>query len=418
LLSAIANQPLESTISLQHATKKTTTMMCVCTESHDELRDVVHQLKKSVEATGQMTMTIKEGKQPSTKADIKNDARDADDSALCVLYISYSADSEPLIAWRLYDVLDGTMIGGKKCLMQNADSAKEQIAHWLWNTLFNYEGPFGSYLAYIAIDESKYHNKYSLRYCWWDGSGDHTVLLSTPHPIVCPVWNASLEAPGIVYSECTPSNVRLMMINLQGQRRTVIDQPGTFAGVSYAPKGEFVAYCRSGDIWKFKFDSKLMKSIHTMLVHEDKPVGCPQITKEGDILYCCKGKIKKYHMLDDWTEILTEDGYCVGPSYSPMQDTVVFSKKIKGFLQLCTLSLTTGKCIQLTTDDGNKTDPVWSPCGTMLAFVHHKQHGTELVILNTLTTKRVLIPTGVSKICCPSWSTYRGLSQDCLNKMT
>ncbi len=406
MLCANDENPIESTISSQHAAKKIISMTCVCTDDNQLVVDLMQQLKMGVEITGQMTLHIKQGKQPSTKSDIKTDA----DDALCVLYISSTNDENPMVAWRLYDALDGTLLGGKKCALHTDGSTKEQIALWLWKQLFNYDGPFGSYIAYIAIDDTSFHNKYSLKYCFWNGSGEHHSLISTAQPIVCPAWNASQEAPGLVFSECTAHNVRLMMINLLGHQRIIIDKPGTFAGVSYAPRGEFIAYCRSGDIWHFKFDSKQMKSIHTMLVHEPVPTGCPQVTKDGNIIYCCKGKIKKYHVHDDWTEIITDDGYCVGPSYSVNEDSLVFSKRIKGTLQLVKLNLGDGKSKQLTTDDGNKMDPVWSPCGTMVAFIHQKNGIHELVILNVLTGKRLVIDTGSYKVCCPAWSTYRSVS--------
>lgn len=366
-------------------------------------------LKRCLEYGGKFALTIKQlNAVPSKKSAIQKLFKKNYD---CALFITFDGPSKS-IEWRLYDTHPGTMIRGKRHQPKGNDmrSAAYAIATVIMYELTAEHPPFLTKIAYRKRDNKR-------KICMlcitdFDGTSEE-VLFHSRRMIVAPAWNKDPYYPSVLFSEFTPSNVRLMACDMKGRKQIVLDVDGTTVGVSYAPWSDEVVYCRSGAIWRYHYDQKHKKGIHKIVIRESSPCVSPTLLNSGDIIYCCRGKIKHYHSKTGKQTILDSKGYSVGPAYSSQAQKVIYSKRIGKYMQLFLHDIRSGKDLPLTFESNivnnkdyrsEKTDACWSPCGSYCAFCWKRDGVSRIALINVMTGQYQFITEGKDHCSYPAWS--------------
>jgi Tol biopolymer transport system component len=211
------------------------------------------------------------------------------------------------------------------------------------------------------------------------------------------------QNPLIIYSEFTADNVRLMATDFHHKHFKLLDREGTYVGACWSSHGKEMIYGGSGKIWHCMYDAGQKKWISRVLFYEKEPCSSPCLINNL-VVYCCGGKIKLYNPLKKTTEIITPEGYCVAPACCEVNQKIIYSRKIQGYMQLFIYDFKSKKHQQLTFDKAHKTDATWSPCGTFLACCYDQDKAVSIAIINVITGKISLI-TAPDKYCgYPSWS--------------
>lgn len=360
-------------------------------------KSFVSDLKRCLEFGDMFAVTSKPLKKaPSKKSSVQRLFKNEYD---CALFVETSTHNDT-VEWRLYDTLTGEMIAGKRAACGKTLDAYKIAS----DIIFTLTGDTTSFLSAIAYRKRDFKKKRCyLCYADFDGENVKTVFESS-RIIVAPEWNNVVGKPCLFYSEFTPSNVRLMMSDLVGNRYSILDVDGTSVGVSYSPESHEVVYCRSGNLWLYTLNKKKNKGIHKLIVRESSVCASPILLQNGDIIYCCRGKIKYFDRKSGKRKIITQDGYCVGPAYSQESRALLYSRRVNGIMQLYRYDFDSDHHIQLTDDIGDKKDACWSPCGKFCLFCwDHK--GANRIALLSLKTKRYNFITLESEHCSyPTWS--------------
>ncbi|HVX00049.1 MAG TPA: hypothetical protein VHA52_06420, partial [Candidatus Babeliaceae bacterium] len=298
------------------------------------------------------------------------------------------------------------MIKGKKCFKGEGSMASwaERVAQGIWQELMGDNGSFGSRLGYIKkITDRANQQRSEIWIC--DPLGiEHERLVAQGKIYVAPYWISNQ----ILFSEFTQSNVRLMSYSLKTRKlKPLWNLSGTVAGVCCNKQGKECLYGRSGGIWHYIFDDTAKQGKHKLLIKEQGICSSPCWLPNGEIVYGCQGVIKIYKPKDNNAyRRLTDDGYCVGPNYSEIAHSVVYSKEVKGIMQLFCYSFDTQKHEQVTFDAGNKIDPCWSPCGQYIAYCYRFEKSSSIVTIH-IGTKKSHTLTQTDDYCSyPAWSSY------------
>jgi TolB protein len=401
---------IESKTKKDKAIKQIPFYMGIVDSDFEKLFPLVEMVKKDLEYSGQCTVVVESCALPTSKDDIKAFSKKGYTLA-CFAGLSPEATA---LEWRLYDTHEAQMIKGKKTGIKkesHADTA-HMVASDLWNELMGNEGPFSTRLCYIKkVAQGRRKSLSQLCIADYDGSNEK-IIYSSSRICIAPYWGNDQTFPFIIFSEFTRSNVRLLIHSLAGRHNTALDFEGTLVGVSFATNSSDIIYCRSGEIWQYHYDPEAKRGIHNRVIKEKSPCAGPSLLPDGDIIYCCQGKIKKYDAKEGKSHILIEDGYSVGPSYHAKSNKIVYSRRITGVMQIFIFDCASKKSEQITFDYSDKTDPCWSACGTYVAFCEEKGLKNQIVSLNSKTGKRYAL-TQIDKNCrYPAWSPHFSVLPD------
>ena len=319
------------------------------------------------------------------------------------LYVTFEDLHKP-IEWRLYETKSGEMVSGKRlAALAYVKDAAYGIAYRVIEELMAQKMPFLTKIAFIEND--KKNKKNYVMVVDFDGASPQ-VLFSSRRILLVPTWSPKISNPYLVLSEFTPTNVRLVAIDMEGRKYVVFDQPGTMVGISYRSDGKEVVYCRSGSIWHYVYDENIHKGVHHRVFEALAVSASPSVLANGDIVYCSGGKIWYYVAATGKRVALVSGGYNVAPAYSTAANQIIYSSRVKGVMQLFVYDLQHKTTKQLTSGKGDKTDPCWSPCGVYAAFCFEKGSESRIAIINK-NTKEYWFITAPDRYCrCPSWSSY------------
>jgi TolB protein len=371
-------------------------------KDYDALLPFISTVKSDIERSGQFKVTTESRDLPKSKQEISDLAQ----KGFTLAFFANLDEETSSIEWRLYDTPEAQMIKGRKSSKKSTSTldTAHMLSRDLWNELMGSEGPFASKICYIKkIRQSRHKSTSELCVCDYDGRHEK-ALFRSPRISIAPCWSLDQLHPFIVFSEFTNCNVRLVSVDLHGKRHVVLDHDGTMAGVSFSALSQDIVYGRSGGIWLYHFDKVENKGIHTLVIKEKDACACPTLLGNGDIIYCCQGKIKKYIFASQGREMIIGEGYCVGPAYHETSGKLAYSRRIKGVMQLFIYDMMHKSSQQLTYDRGDKIDSCWSPCGTWLAYCEETGSKSRIWTINVKTGKKYQISPEGSYCCCPAWS--------------
>ncbi len=379
-----------------------------------ELADLAQLLGHNLQRSGQFKVTVKGFDVPTTQSEL-NKLLDKS----FPLEIFLSRDGTTHFSWRLYDVHDGRLIKGMKYAKRGRfmHGYADNIADELWPVLTKQAGSFSTKIGYVKRKQSA-SKRQRLVVCVVNSDGSNEQeLIKKLGTYVSLYWHHDKGNPCLFCSEFTRSNVRLISANFQGRKKMVLNVPGTCVGISVSHDNNKAVYCRSGTIWQYSYNPSLQRSEHTVLIKNEGKNVSPTLLENGDVIFCSDSrKLRKgyakatgpqichYHSSDGSISLLTQEGYCVGPSYCQLTRKVAYSKKVNGVMQLCVYDCNTKGNHQITFDQGHKIDCCWSPCGNYIVYCQQQGAESRIAMIHVAMRKRTFITSAHEYCTCPAWS--------------
>ncbi len=375
--------------------------------NQQELSEIAEVIKKDFEFRSQFDVAVGEITSPFlTKSSIAELHRKG--YPLVLFLNNENADA---ISWRLYDTKTVAMIKGKKYHKQGAlmRGWAHGIADMVWPTLTGSQGFFSTKIAYCK--EQRRAGLRPIKHIYiadYDGSNAQPMVANASMN-VAPRWNRDKSNPLLFYSECTPSNVRLMATDMKKRKKVVSNFDGLNMLPTFSQDGKKAVYCASrgdGNCQLYYYDKDSFKK----LTHNDGNNISPTLSDEGDKIFFCsdfktgKPQLYCYDVASAAMEELTDSGYCTSPAYSSARNLLAYTKIIEGQNQIFIYDLKRKMHTQVTFDDSNKEECCWSPCGTMLLFGMREKGKNRLVILDTVTRQQHAITAAQDACSYPAWS--------------
>ncbi|MBY0109841.1 MAG: hypothetical protein K2X90_01895 [Candidatus Babeliaceae bacterium] len=365
-------------------------------------QQAAQNIKKLFMSTGLFEITLSAGSAPKAKQEIMHYVHKGFSA---VLFLQQLDNNK--MAYRLYDVTDASMLVGKTISSTSQDLTQRLIADGVYTHLFNHASYFLTKIAYVKKSPT-IRNKKRTELCMLDPvDGLSQTIVKDNRILVAPQWSHIeqdlQEKIWISVSEFTPSNVRLLGLDLHGNSWPILDLAGTCVGTAQQNESTFV-YVRSGVLWLYEFDKKNKKGYHTKLTDSKNTCGCPSLLKSGDIIYSCNNKIYRYDRYEKKSYQLPINGNCSAPDVHKLTDRIIFSRNVKGIQQLHSSDANGKNITQLTFGSGNKIDACWSSCGNYIVYTRCEGPSEQIAIYNLMTqTEKILTPT--HQHCgYPSWS--------------
>lgn len=366
------------------------------------MQPIAQEIKKLLKSTGLFEIKLSQGSIPASKQDITSYMLKG---FTVILFLQQS--SQEHIACRLYDVTDATMLLGKNLSSSSLGLTQRLVADAVYNNLFNHESYFLTKIAFIKKSPTL-RNKKRTELCILDPvNGVSQTIVQDNRILVAPQWSAAVSAGHekmwLSVSEFTPSNVRLLGIDLQGHSWPVIDLGGTCVGTAQQDETTFV-YVRSGVLWLYEFDNKTKKSHHTKLTDAKNICGCPSLLSCGDIIFSCNNKIYRYNRHEKKQYQLPITGSCISPDVHQPTNRIIFSRSVKGVLQLHSCNAQGAQVKQVTFGPGNKIDACWSACGNYIVYTRSEGTREQIAMFNLMTQTERILTSEEQQCGYPSWS--------------
>jgi TolB protein len=403
----ISANEIELTISGAQQTQMPIAII-VLDETNNELSEVATTIKKNLQFTDQFhPRIIKYNAQLSKKElrkNIKNLSNTGVPLALCI-----TTDSPGTIKWRLYDTMQCTMLKGKKYTKKSSLVRvwAHAITDSVWKTLTGNDGFFSSRLVYCKDSKSdKSHTIRKLYIADFDGSHEE-LIVDIPTICITPRWHPN--KPYITYSEYTDTNVQLMSVSMNKQKKSLSNFDGINMLATFSSDNTTMTYCSSRgsgscQIYLLKNDSLKRCTNNTgnntspIFIDETHLCFCSDVQTGSPQIYIAD--IKTGHL-----QRITHGGYCTSPNYCKKTNKIAYHKMIQGIMQIMIYDCTTKIHTQKTKTNENKHEVCFSPCGTQLLFVHEiPGKNSRLCSLNLLTDKTIYITSAHEQCSYPHWS--------------
>ena len=377
----------------------------------DKLKEVISIIASDFEMTEQCSVKVEHFETLQKKSEIKKlFSRDY----YIAIFISEDKNS---FSWRLYDTQDASMVAGKK-YEKKGDIVRgwaHNLSDKIWQEFMGSSGCFSSKIAYCRQVWTKQNGKdkvYKHIYIA-DANGKHVrPLVEIPTVCIAPRWSNQVADPILFYSENTLSNVRLVMANMYGKRKTICSFDGLNMLPAFADDNQNIVFCLSKDGSSQLYHSfldKRRKRVFSRMTQNDSNNFSPCFIDDHMIAFVSDYKTRNpaIYQIDmktlDITPITT-DGYCACPAYCKANNKLLYSKMINRCMQICTYDCATKVHQQLTTGFESKEEGSWSPCGNFIIFAA-RSHGKSRIARYNILTGRMQYLTPVSENCTyPAWS--------------
>lgn len=384
-----------------------------------ELCDLAQLVAKTLQITGQFAVDVATVEQPKTKNDIASLFAQGYGLVIFMNYCVTPGDATQEIEWRLYDTTDTNQISSRKFHLIGSSILgwAYNLADDMWFDLKQQKSSFASKIAYIKKKTNRFGGTQSV-ICVsnFDGSCEKEIFTSSG-TYVGLYWNADVLKPAIFCSEFTKFKIRLDSISLTGKKKIVLNFEGTCVGISVGKNNTEAVYCLSGNIWKFNYSKQNKTSYHTCIIKNDGKNSTPTLLENGDIIFCSDAKslkkgyanargpqICQYHNDTKAIELITTDGYCVGPAYTSVTKRIAYSKKVNRIMQLFVYDCKNKTHQQVTFDAGNKIDCSWSACGNYLVFCYQVNGMSRIAAMHITLRERWYITQPGVQAYYPAWS--------------
>lgn len=394
-------------LALNKALIGTVPMIILYHEADGEiLQKIAGRIQADLSFSGQCKVAIK-----PIKAELQKPFRAqlAPQYALAVC-LQGSADKQG-IEWRVYETYKTQMIAGQKYIKRGDEwrGWAHAIADHIWPLLTGQPGMFSSRIVYCKDIPGAKNCAKQVWVADFDGTNEQLVV-DNKRINVAPRWNTDKANPLVFFSQYTDQNLQLRTIDLKGVQKVASDFDGSNMLPCFSPNGNMVIYCVSrgnGECHLYLYQKGMFKRITS---DEGRNVS-PTLAQQGKVVYYCsdsqsgKPQIYRYTLHNDECVAITDPTqYCASPRSCTAHDLLVYTKMVNGTMQLMVYNPTTQAHEQITSDEGNKEEPAWSPCGTYIMYA--QVHGTQkkLVVYNKATGSRRTI-SNVSMACSyPDWS--------------
>jgi len=380
-------------------------------DATDELKEVAKIIASDFQMTDQCSLKVKHFETLQKKSDIK---KLFEHNYYIAIFISQEKNG---FSWRLYDTEQAEMIAGKKYEKRGSilRGWAHNLADQIWPEFMGMPGCFSSKIAYCRQLWVKHNGRdkvYKHIYIA-DADGKHVrPLIEIPTVCLAPRWSNQSEDPILFYSENTLSNVRLVMANMYGKRRTICSFDGLNMLPAFADDHKNIVFCLSKDGSSQLYNSYL-DATHTRIfdrmTQNNADNFAPCYINDHTVAFVSdyQSKHPGIYQIDmkslKITPIAT-DGYCACPAYCKANNKLLYSKMMGNSMQIFTYDCATKVHEQLTTGSESKEEGSWSPCGSFIIFAA-RSHGASRIARYNLLTGRMQYLTPASENCTyPAWS--------------
>ncbi len=234
------------------------------------------------------------------------------------------------------------------------------ISDQIYQEITGVRGYFSTRIAYVTTNKTTQGVRYQLVIADADGANPRTLISQYHTPIMSPAW--SPDGKQIAYVSYQHNRMHISVITLSTgkvQQQKLSSFSGIVSSPSYAPNGKILAMALS------------------------------HANSANTNIYLMNIKSKK---LTQVTHLATN----TSPSFSPDGKHIVFTSNRGGSAQIYQLNLKTKKIKRLTFDGTQNYDPVYTPNGKDIVFMHIASPGApiQLAVYHLDTQLTQTITTG------------------------
>lgn len=368
-------------------------------------------IKADLEFSGQLNVTVQQFDQIKNKKDLQDIEKRG-----FPLILFLSKPEKNKIEWRLYDSAQANMLKGKK-LSQTKDNSfvlAHILSDDLWPEIIGQKGCFSSVLVackkVIGKKKKNYQYIYALQPMeFYAGLSPAVPVVTAPTVSVAPRWHGT--KPLLYYSKHTNYNLCLMSIDLNKKSRIVTNFEGLNMTPAFSKEGKIIISLSNGEknrLYKYDFDNKTKVGSFNALTDASIHALSPSFIDENRIVFCAidnlnRPKIAILNLNNHKIDYITYSGNCACPTYCIKNNKIAYCKKVNGYMQIFIYDLDTKEHKQMTTNNGDKDNCSWSPCGNFIAFSVENRN-SRIAILNLLTGKVIFLTPENENWTYPAWS--------------
>ena len=317
-----------------------------------------------------------------------------------------------LTEFRLYDVIRGELIAGKRYTgkMEDRREMVLKFAGEILLALTGNEGVFDTKIAFV-LKEGKASDIYAIGF---DGS-DLTRMTNYQSLIFSPRW--SPDGGYISFTSYRDGNPDLYLMHLVDKTtRKMANFRGLNLSGSWSPDGKKILLTLSKDgneeIYLMDLNNGQLKRLTNNFAIDISPTWSPDGRKIAFVSNRC-GSPQIYLMDADGSNVkrITYEGnYNTSPSWSPRGDRIAYEGMIDGRFQILSMEVDGSNLLQLTSDAANNEFPSWSPDGRYIVFSAKKNGRNRICVINTNGSNMRVLYEGSDGCLGLSWSPkrYRG----------
>lgn len=377
----------------------------------DELKEIVSTIVSDFQMTEQCQVKVEHFQALHKKSEIK---KLYDQNYYLAIFIAQEKNG---LSWRLYDTQQAQMIAGKRYEKKGSvvRGWAHNIADQIWPELMGCPSCFSSKIAYCKQIWTQRQGKdivYNHIYIA-DVDGKHVrPLVEIPTVCLAPRWSNQVNDPILFYSENTLSNVRLVMANMYGKRRTICSFDGLNMLPAFSDDHKNIVFCLSKDGSTQLYHSFLNDQYHRVfnrMTQNNANNFSPCYIDDRTVAFVSdyKTKYPGIYFIDvktlQITPIIT-DGYCACPAYCKINNKLLYSKMVRGAMQIFVYDISEKTHEQLTTGHENKEEGSWSPCGNFIIFAALSRGQSRIARYNILTGRMHYITLASENCTYPAWS--------------
>lgn len=323
----------------------------------------------------------------------------------------FTFDGRQLSAeFRLFDVVRGTLITGKKYWGRPEDrkAMVMKFADEVLIALTGQRGVFSTKIAFVA-KRGDLSELYTVNF---DGS-DLEKITDYQSLTLLPRW--SPDGGKLSFVSYTGNNSDSYLLNLATKQRTVLTNfPGLNMPSDWSPDGRRILTVLSKDGHNNIYDLDVETKAARQLTHGPAIDVSPSWSPSGSEIVFVSNRSGAPHLFvmdssgRNVRRITFEGSYNTSAQWSPVSDTIVYVGVVDGLFQLFTISARGGGPTQLTYGPADSLGPSWSPDGRYIVFTR-RQGGTESVCIinsNGLNFRVIGGLGGGVSAKNPSWSPF------------
>ncbi|MBN1829543.1 MAG: Tol-Pal system beta propeller repeat protein TolB [Deltaproteobacteria bacterium] len=321
-------------------------------------------------------------------------------------------DQDLTVEFRLYDVVEGRMILGRRYQGKLNDRLK-MVLKFIDEMLVELTGESGVFDTKIAVvGKSGTTSEIYLI----DFDDTNTVKLTNFKSLtMMPSWSPDGDYITFTsYRDGNPDHYVLRRKPFSYRRISAFN--GLNLAGPWSPDGKKMLTVLTKDgneeIYIRDFTNNSLKRITNNPAIDVSPVWSP----DGENIAFVSdrsGSPQIFVMNADGGEVrrLTYEGnYNTSPSWSPKGNRIAFEGRAGGAFQIFTINEDGSGLVQVTFEPGGCEDPTWSPNGLYIAFATRQRGEAKVCIItaNGLNFRPLKGARGISSFQGPSWSPHMG----------
>lgn len=311
------------------------------------------------------------------------------------------------LEFRLYDVVEGTLLTGKRYTGKRADEKAMvyRMAGEILQTLTGDGGVFNTEIVFTG-KKGRFSDLYAVQF---DGS-DFRRLMARETITLLPRWSG--DGSKIAYTDYTRGNPDLYVLDLNTKKSTCISSKGGLnVSGGWSPDGRRMLVVSSRDGNEEIYVLELETGNFTRLTYDPAIDVSPAWSPDGKKIAFVSGRSGSpqiFLMEADGSGVrrLTFDGsYNTSPAWSPSGSKIAYEGRTASQFQIYTISENGRDNLQLTYENGGAESPTWSPDGRFIAFQGKWKGKGRIAVINANGLNlRILHEEKEMDAASPAWS--------------